>query len=37
MYIDAHAHTDVRSFEDLELMAIAGIEKVVTHAHDVLE
>ncbi|MFX1519481.1 MAG: hypothetical protein ACFFCD_06140 [Promethearchaeota archaeon] len=34
MYIDAHLHTDVRSFEDLELMALAGI-KAVTFAHDV--
>ena len=32
--IDAHVHLDVRSFEDLEKMALAGIEKVVTCAHN---
>ncbi|HIP84242.1 MAG TPA: deoxyribonuclease, partial [Methanothermococcus okinawensis] len=32
--IDAHTHLDVRSFEDLEKMALAGIEKVITCAHN---
>ncbi|WP_423793390.1 TatD family hydrolase [Methanocaldococcus indicus] len=32
--IDAHTHLDVRSFEDLENMAIAGIEKIITLSHD---
>ncbi len=35
MYIDAHIHADVRSFEDFGKMAQAGIEKAVTCAHDV--
>ncbi len=34
MIIDAHSHLDVRSFEDLEKMAILGIETVVTQSHD---
>lgn len=32
--IDAHTHLDVRSFEDLENMAIAGIETIITQSHD---
>ncbi|WP_456472310.1 TatD family hydrolase [Methanocaldococcus sp.] len=32
--IDAHTHLDVRSFEDLEKMAIAGIDYIITLAHD---
>ncbi|ADG13739.1 TatD-related deoxyribonuclease [Methanocaldococcus infernus ME] len=32
--IDAHTHLDVRSYEDIEKMAIAGIEYIVTLAHD---
>lgn len=35
MYFDAHIHADVRSYEDLEVMALAGVEKAVTCAHDV--
>lgn len=35
MYIDAHIHADVRSYEDFGRMALAGIEKAVTCAHDV--
>ncbi|NPB01773.1 MAG: deoxyribonuclease [Methanopyri archaeon] len=33
-YVDAHLHLDVRSYEDLEKMALAGIRHVVTCAHD---
>lgn len=32
--IDAHTHLDVRSFEDLEKMALCGIETIITCAHD---
>ncbi len=32
--IDAHTHLDVRSFEDLEKMALCGIKTVITCAHD---
>ena len=32
--IDAHTHLDVRSFEDLEKMALSGIETIITCAHD---
>jgi len=35
MYFDAHIHADVRSYEDFEKMALAGVEKAVTCAHDV--
>ncbi|MDP6460126.1 MAG: TatD family hydrolase [Candidatus Hydrothermarchaeota archaeon] len=35
MYFDAHIHADVRSYEDFEAMARAGVEKAVTCAHDV--
>jgi len=35
LYIDAHIHADVRSFEDFGKMVQAGIEKAVTCAHDV--
>jgi hypothetical protein len=35
MYFDAHVHADVRSYEDFEAMALAGVEKAVTCAHDV--
>ncbi|CAB3287503.1 TatD-related deoxyribonuclease [Methanocaldococcus lauensis] len=34
MMIDAHTHLDVRSFEDLEKMALCGIETIITCAHD---
>lgn len=34
-YIDAHIHSDVRSYEDFVSMADAGIGKAVTCAHDV--
>ena len=32
--IDAHIHADTRPYEDFEIMAIAGVEKAVTCAHD---
>lgn len=32
--IDAHIHADTRPYEDFKLMAIAGIEKAITCAHD---
>lgn len=35
MYIDAHIHADTRSYEDFEKMAISGIVKAITCAHDV--
>lgn len=35
MYFDAHVHADVRSYEDFRSMAIAGVVKAVTCAHDV--
>lgn len=34
MYVDAHVHADTRSYEDLESMALAGVEAAVTFAHD---
>lgn len=34
--IDAHIHADTRPYEDFEKMAIAGIEKTITCAHDPL-
>jgi len=34
--IDAHIHADTRPYEDFEKMAIAGIEKAITYAHDPL-
>ncbi|AEF95651.1 TatD-related deoxyribonuclease [Methanotorris igneus Kol 5] len=34
MMIDAHTHLDVRSFEDLEKMALSGIETIITCSHD---
>jgi predicted metal-dependent TIM-barrel fold hydrolase len=34
--IDAHIHADTRPYEDFEKMAIAGVEKAVTCAHDPL-
>ncbi|AAM01748.1 TatD family hydrolase [Methanopyrus kandleri] len=33
-YVDAHVHLDVRSYEDLERMALSGVRTVVTCAHD---
>lgn len=35
MYIDAHVHADIRSYEDFESMALAGIEAAVACAHDI--
>lgn len=35
--IDSHVHADTRPYEDFEKMAIAGIEKAVTCAHDPLK
>jgi predicted metal-dependent TIM-barrel fold hydrolase len=32
--IDAHIHADTRPYEDFERMAVAGIKKAVTCAHD---
>lgn len=32
--IDAHIHADTRPYEDFEEMAVAGIKKAVTCAHD---
>ncbi|ENN96287.1 TatD-related deoxyribonuclease [Methanocaldococcus villosus KIN24-T80] len=32
--IDAHTHLDVRSFEDLEKMALSGIEVIITCSHN---
>ena len=34
MMIDAHTHLDVRSFEDLEKMALCSIETIITCSHD---
>lgn len=34
--IDAHIHADTRPYEDFEKMAISGIEKAITCAHDPL-
>ncbi|MDI3484108.1 MAG: uncharacterized protein PWQ74_695 [Methanobacteriaceae archaeon] len=34
--IDAHIHADTRPYEDFEKMAIAGINKTITCAHDPL-
>lgn len=34
--IDAHIHADTRPYEDFEKMAIAGIDKTITCAHDPL-
>ncbi|WP_456481296.1 TatD family hydrolase [Methanopyrus sp.] len=33
-YVDAHVHLDVRSYEDLEKMALSGVRTVITCAHD---
>ncbi|WP_457620905.1 TatD family hydrolase [Methanopyrus sp.] len=33
-YVDAHVHLDVRSYEDIEKMALSGIRTAVTCAHD---
>lgn len=35
--IDSHIHADTRPYEDFEKMAIAGIEKAITCAHDPLK
>ena len=32
--IDAHIHADTRPYEDFEKMAVAGIDKAVSCAHD---
>lgn len=32
--IDAHLHADTRPYEDFEIMAVAGIEKAISCAHD---
>ena len=32
--IDAHIHADTRPYEDFERMAVAGIKKAITCAHD---
>lgn len=32
--VDAHVHLDVRSYEDIERMALSGVRTVVTCAHD---
>ncbi|ADP77233.1 TatD-related deoxyribonuclease [Methanothermus fervidus DSM 2088] len=34
--IDSHIHADTRPYEDFEMMAISGIEKAITCAHDPL-
>jgi len=34
--IDPHIHADTRPYEDFEKMAVAGVEKAVTCAHDPL-
>jgi uncharacterized protein len=34
--IDAHIHADTRPYEDFERMAIAGVDKALTCAHDPL-
>ena len=34
--IDAHVHADTRPYEDFEKMAVAGVEKAVSCAHDPL-
>lgn len=34
--IDAHIHADTRPYEDFEKMAISGIDKAITCAHDPL-
>ncbi|WP_088335696.1 TatD family hydrolase [Methanopyrus sp. KOL6] len=33
-YIDAHVHLDVRSYEDIEKMALSGVRTVITCSHD---
>jgi len=35
-YFDSHTHMDVRPEEDLERMAVAGVRKLLTLAHDPL-
>lgn len=35
--IDSHIHADTRPYEDFERMAVAGIKKAVTCAHDPLK
>lgn len=35
--IDAHVHADTRPYEDFEKMAVAGVEKIVSCAHDPLQ
>jgi len=34
--IDAHIHADTRPYEDFEKIAVAGVEKAITCAHDPL-
>ena len=35
--IDAHIHADTRAYEDFENMAVAGVEKAISCAHDPLQ
>lgn len=35
--IDGHIHADTRPYEDFEIMAIAGVDKAITCAHDPLK
>ncbi len=35
--IDAHVHADTRPYEDFEKMAIAGVDRIVSCAHDPLK
>jgi|Deesub1362A_J573_1020465.scaffolds.fasta_scaffold00050_35 hypothetical protein len=36
MFVDAHMHADTRSYEDFGKMRVAGIDTVITCAHDFL-
>ncbi|WP_148688719.1 TatD family hydrolase [Methanopyrus sp. SNP6] len=33
-YVDAHVHLDVRSYENIEKMALSGVRTVITCSHD---
>ncbi|MCE7697818.1 MAG: TatD family hydrolase [Methanobacterium paludis] len=35
--IDAHIHADTRAYEDFENMAVAGVAKAISCAHDPLQ
>lgn len=35
--IDAHVHADMRPYEDFEKMAVAGVETIISCAHDPLK